>query len=182
MYSRRARLILLLTLACASPVFASAIYSGTFPSGAADWHSSTECCGSYYFYTQGAYVEEHYDTGLAYLTGLDLELPYSQHSQADIGFALSLNGVVVGDWLVPPGHSNGSLAALSFTFPEIVDLDGLYDLRLFVTLPSCANCGSVALSLPGDLTLHGVPIPEPSTLALLGPVMLLVARRRQTRP
>jgi hypothetical protein len=106
-------------------------------------------------------------TGLTSVNHLDLHLNIPENflnSGAFTNWNVSLNGVIVGSWMWTDTSGIGPLD-LSYSFLDVVG-DGTYAIRMAVTNQVPPGSGSIALSVPGSMTLTGA-VPEPGTLTLM---------------
>ncbi len=133
-------------------------------------------------------TETFSNTGLTSVGKLDLGVNVTQNflsAGAQVAWNVLLNGTVVGSWAWSDTSGTGPLFQ-SYTFAPITG-GGTYTLRMEVTNEVPAGDGSIALGLPGSVTLTGESgisqVPEPSSLALLGGGALLLggALRRRRR-
>lgn len=153
--------------------------------GSISFDSETQSFG--YFYSLGDGVSAALSTGLTSVGSLGLTIPIAANglnSGAFVNFDVRLNGTTVGTASVP----QGATGALTFnsTFAAVNNAGGRYTLALVENNTVPGGFGSIALGVPGNVTLASASpdAPEPGSLALLLPVMGVVGmgvRRRRRK-
>jgi hypothetical protein len=112
-----------------------------------------------------------YHAGLEYAYQLDLDFQVTDNVLLEnIYWDVYVNGSDIGDWSWTPVASTG-LVSLSFGFSDITG-NGTYEIAMLVSNEVSSGYGSIALGVPGTMTLYGdsgiAPVPEPATMLLLG--------------
>jgi len=160
-------------LAAAVPI----TYSDEFPSadstvvGSVGFINANEI-GWFWSVSRGHSVTETFvGTGLEYAYQLDLDFQVTDNVLLEnIYWDVYVNGSDIGDWSWTPVASTG-LVSLSFGFSDITG-NGTYEIAMLVSNEASSGYGSIALGVPGTMTLYGdsgiAPVPEPATMLLLG--------------
>jgi hypothetical protein len=150
-------------------------YTASFPSasstvvGSVGFISGTEI-GYFWSVGRGDSVSETFSgTGLSSVNDLRLNFDVTRNvlsSGAFVSWDVFVNNNDVGNWVWNDGDGTGPVA-LHYTFADIVG-SGTYTIAMRVMNEVAGGQGSIALGVPGTMTLQGSAVPIPGAIWLFG--------------